>query len=103
MKLSVRTIEDLSGTAMDRCLTVMKDVLQLIDDPQQRMIVATNVGALMFGLAARSLQHHYKAKAGEMLPFEKAVDAVTYHVAKLAIESPPPDTSVSSAHRGLGG
>ena len=103
MKLSERVVEDLSGVAMERCRTVMMDVLQLIDDPQQKMVLSTNVAALMFGLAARFLQHDYAAKEGkgEMAPFEKAVDAIVYHVAKLAIENPPPDKAVvSPADRG---
>lgn len=94
MKLSEKAVEDLSTLAMERCRTVMIDVLQLIDDPQQKMIASTNVAALMFGLAARFLQYDYKAKNGCMPPFEKAVDAVTFHVAKLAIENPPEDSLV---------
>jgi intracellular sulfur oxidation DsrE/DsrF family protein len=90
VKLSEKVVAELSSLAMDRCEVVMRDVLQLVDDPQQKMVLSTNVSALMFGMAARFLQHHFKQKDGEMPPFDKAVDAVVYHVAKLAKETPPP-------------
>lgn len=89
-KLSEAVVVDLSGVAMDRCNVVMRDILQLVDDPQQKMIVSTNVAALLFGLAARLLQHHIADKDGAMPEWPKAVDAVVYHVAKLALETPPP-------------
>lgn len=97
MKLSEKAIEDLSTLAMDRCRSVMMDVLQLVDDTQQKMVVSTNCGALMFGLAARFLQYDCRDKDGSILPFEKAVDAVVYHVAKLALAEPPPDIPLKTA------
>lgn len=93
VKLPVKTIEDLSTLAMDRCTPVMNGVLQLVEDEQQKMIVATNVAAMMFGLAARFLQYHYCEAHGEEIDFPKAVDAVVFHVAKLALETPAPPLS----------
>jgi len=88
-KLSEATIIELSSLAMDRCEVVMRDVLQLVDHPQQKMVLSTNVAALMFGLAARFMQHDYKRDHGQMPPFNNAVDAIVFHVAKIAIANPP--------------
>lgn len=89
-KLSEKVIVELSSLAIDRCEVVMRDVLQLIDDPQQKMVLATNVAALMFGMAARFLQHHVYREDGSEPDFSKAVDAVVFHVTKLALETPAP-------------
>lgn len=90
-KLSEAVVVELSELAMDRCKAAMMDVLQLVDDSQQKMIISTNVGALLFGLAGRLLQHHFEKQDGEKLPWDKAVNATIHYVAKLAIENPPPD------------
>jgi hypothetical protein len=93
-KLTERAVIELTDLAMDRCGVVMRDVLQLIYDPQQKMILSTNVAALMFGMAARFLQHHWYQKDGNEPEFSKAVDAVVFHVAKLAVETPPEPVSL---------
>ncbi len=94
-KLSEKIVIELSELAMDRCKVVLMDVLQLVEDSQQKMIISTNVGALLFGLAGRFLQHHFEKQDGELVPWDKAVNATVHHVAKLAIENPPPPSALA--------
>lgn len=94
MNADERTVIDLSDLALDRCEAAMKGILQLLDSSQQKMIVSTNVAALMFGFVACFLQDHYEKKDGKKMPFDTAVDAAIHYVAKLAKENPRPDTSL---------
>lgn len=100
--LSEQAVIDLSSVAIDRCEQAMKDVLQLVDNDQQRMIIAVNASALIFGMAACFLQDHYEKKMGQKIPWDTAVNNTVNYIAKMAIETPRPvaRTPQESEHEG---
>lgn len=103
--LSEQAIIDLSSVAIDRCEKALKDVLQLVDNDKQRMIIAVNASALIFGMAACFLQDHYEKTNGAKIPWDTAVNNAVHYIAKMAIETPrpaarTPQESESEADRG---
>jgi hypothetical protein len=88
-KLSDEEINDLAAHAVRRCERYLRGVLQLVDDPHQKMVVATNVAAFGFGLAARFAQHGYRERHGNAPEFADCADAVVGRVLQLAKQNPP--------------
>jgi alcohol dehydrogenase class IV len=89
-KLSEQAINDLAGHAVRRCEHYLRDALQFVDDHDQKMVIATQVAAFGFGLAARFVQHGYHERLGYTPDFAECADAVVGRVLRLAKQNPPP-------------
>lgn len=85
MKLSERAILDLCNLAVDRSYKSAFSVLQLVDDPNQRVMVALAITKNILTLTAKLAEH-----AKPELNYERLVHSLSNQAVALALSDQPP-------------
>lgn len=85
VKLSDQAIRDLCHLISERSFNAAFSVLQLVDDPQQRVIVSLAMGQLALTLTARLAEY-----ARPEMKHEALVRAFADQIKDLAIKDQPP-------------
>lgn len=84
--LDEQAMEDMSHLALERCLSSLQSVLQLIPDPHQRTVVASGIGSMVIAIVTVMLKEHYVLDTGAEIPFEEALAVVGIRILKGSLD-----------------